>query len=341
MNKLDFIHIGFGKCMSSRLQGYWQLDDGYNSMSAEGISNAIDDVIKNSFPDISAIESQCSNININFPPFSKQHINMMSSEGLTFSFIHNPEFGDAITIKDELASKMLAGLTDKIFLLVRNPIDWIRSLHAQQVKEGGLVPMNDFLDSYRSVILNNLNLSRRVSLWSRFGAEVVILPIELAKRDDGLFWNAFEKRLGVKRPSNWQGKFDAVSNNTTAYETIEPHRRINELLQLLEGVLERSDLNQKADLLKFMNATRKVCVRRAFSYTDTETLGEIFGKLKMTPEESVPDALVLDADYLSSIDAQFLAPLRTDTCFKEYGVLDEYSLSLEQHLTDTHVKHCA
>lgn len=327
--------------MSSRLQGHWQLDDGYNSMSADGISNAIDEIIKNSFPDIAAIEAQCSKININFPPFLQQHINMMSSEGLTFSFIHNPELGEAIAIKDEIASKMLAGLTDKIFLLVRNPVDWIRSFHAQQVKEGGLVKMNDFINSHRSVILNSLNLERRVSLWSRFGAEVVILPIELARRDDGLFWKAFEQRLKVKRPSNWQGKFDVVSNNTTAYETIEAHRRMNKLLNVLEGVLEQSDLTQKADLLKFMNATRKVCVRRAFSYVDTETLDEIHNALKMTPGESHPEEFVLDADYLKSIEAHFMAPLRSDSYFKDYVDLDEYSLSLNQHVKDIRLKECA
>ena len=323
--KLDFIHIGLGKCMSSRLQGYWQLDEGTHSMSASGISNAIDEVIRGGFPDTKAIREQCAQININFPPSIPGSVNMLTSESLTFSFLHEPEMGEMIVTKDAIASELLSGLSDKILMLVRDPIEWITSCYAQQVKEGGLIAMNAYLDSHRAVILNNLDLTRRVREWSRTGAEVIVLPIELARRDDVLFWDAYETRLGVSRPANWQGTFDVVGNNVTAYETIEAHRRMNAALLALEGTLEGTDLPQKTEMIKFMTTVRKLCIRRGFSFADKKALEEIRSALNLEAGKDDPGTPSLDAAYLDAIETQFMQALRQDKQFQDYGCLDGYA----------------
>ncbi|MEM8645149.1 MAG: hypothetical protein AAGF86_02290 [Pseudomonadota bacterium] len=327
MSKVDFIHIGLGKCMSTRLQDHWDLDPGYNSLSAREISNAIDHVIKGCFPRTPSFENDFSRIRINPPPVQPGVINVLTAEDLTFSYLQNPELGVAMETKDETASRLLAPMTDKVLILVRNPTDWIRSCYAQHVKEGGCVPLQKFLITYRDVVLGNLNLTRRVALWSRFGAEVVILPIELAQRDDAAFWAAYEKRLGVSRPSNCSERLDAVRANVTSYGSVHAQRRLNEAVMQLESILAVSDLAQKGEMVTLMANARKHCFRRGFSMANDEQLSEIFETLNLASDERELGEVLLDADCLEAIETSFMAALREDAHFAEYGCLEGYAQS--------------
>ncbi len=328
MTKLDFIHIGLGKCMSSRLQGHWERDAGYNCLNAQGVSGAVDQIVKGCAIGSPNIEAALSGINLNFPPFKSGVVNVLTSEDLTFSYLHNPELGDTIALKDEAASKLLAGLTDKVLVLVRDPVDWIKSCYAQHIKEGGCVPIQEYLISHRSVILNNLNLDRRVEAWSRSGAEVVILPTELAGRSDDEFWASYEQRLDVSRPSNWPENLDFVTTNITSYASLEPHRRMNELMLLLQGILEKADLKQKTETLNMMESARRYGVRWAFSAADDSQLSDILKSLNMGVEDSGFGEISLDDDYLNTIETAFMSALRNDPHFGEYECLDAYSQSL-------------
>jgi len=219
-------------------------------------------------------------------------------------------------------------MSDKVLMLVRDPVNWIHSCHAQHVKEGGAVSLERYLDEYRDVILNNLNLENRIKVWSRFGAEVVVLPLELAKSDDAAFWNAYEDRLGVSRPSNWNKKLDVVGENTTDFASIEPHRRLNEILLNLEKVLKGTDLDQKEEMIRFMNAVRKLCIRRAISYADEQALDGVFKSLNLNRRDHETSLLSFDSDYAEAISDSFIGPLQKDSHFEAYDCLEEYVRSV-------------
>ena len=324
MTKLDFIHIGLGKCMSTRLQHLWNADLRYNAMSARDIAAAVDQIIQRNPENTGQIASELDKINLNFPEFDDGLINMMTSEDLTFSYLHKPELGKAIAAKDKATAKLLAQLTDKVLMLVRNPVDWIRSCHAQQVKEGGSVSLHEYLRSHREIILNNLNLERRIREWSSHGAEVILLPVELASQDEDRFWLAYEERLEASRPSGWQEVVDVVNANVTEYASLESHRQINRLLQLLEGSLERTDLHQKAELTNLLGTARKLCVRRAISYADEALISELGKLLNIDPVNDRTEDVRLDDHYVEVIERDYLTPLSNDANFEDYGCLDIY-----------------
>ncbi len=329
MTKLDFIHIGLGKCMSTRLQGHWEQDASYNSLNGQGVSGALDQIVKQGISGTDNIKAALAGLNLNFPAFKTGVTNLLTSEALTFSYLHSPELGEAIKTKDEAASLLLAGMTDKVLMLVRDPVDWIKSCYAQQIKEGGCVPLATYLQTHRAVILNNLNLDRRIEAWSRFGADVVILPTELASRSDAEFWSAYEERLGVTRPSNWRQNNDFVTTNVTRYSTLEPHRRTNELLQLLERSLRSADLPQKQETLKMMDTARRFGVRWGFGAADAQTQNEIISLLGMGTEDCEFGEFSLDDECLAAIEDTFISPLRNDPCFEQYGCLEAYTESLD------------
>lgn len=329
MTQLDFIHIGLGKCMSSRLQGHWGEDAAYNALNADAISGAIDQFVRDDAASGEQIDAGLARLNLNFPAFDPNVTNILTSEALTFSYLHNPELGEAIVRKDEAASKLLAPLTDKVLLMVRNPVSWIKSCYAQQIKEGGCVPLDTYLASHRAIILNNLNLERRIAAWSRFGAEVVLLPMELARQNDAAFWSAYEERLGVRRPSNWSKTYNFITTNETRYETLEPHRRMNQILHLLERSLRTADLKQKRETLSMMETARRFGVRWGCSAADDKTMNEICTALNMDLDQTGPGDLMLDDEILTTIEKTFLQPLRDDPHFASYGGLESYAESLD------------
>jgi len=322
----DFIHIGLGKCMSSRLQMLWANCANYNFVSGTDVSTAIENVVRTYNPNFEPILSGQEQIKLTFPPAKKDKTNVMSTEGFTFSFLHEAELADAIPAKGKILAKTLAGTAPKVLILIRNPVDWIRSAHAQQLKEGGIIGLNEYLKSHRKTLLNNLDLKTIIDTWQQIGAEVIVLPIELAKQNDETFWQAYEKRLGAKRPTHWQAELDPVANNQTKYETVSAHQQINELLFKLQKVLEPHEFQEKETAIKALDIARRLSTRRVMAYATNDEMAEIIASLNL---KQTGDKIKTDEEFRDALKENFITPLADDPAFAAYNCLEEYSNSLE------------
>lgn len=91
----------------------------------------------------------------------------------------------------------------KILLVLRHPVEFIRSMYVQYVKQGGALPFRAFLRDTNipgKAIAHKINYPVLVNRYRDcFGAEnVLVLPYELMAQDSARFWNLIWTFLDVE-----------------------------------------------------------------------------------------------------------------------------------------------
>ncbi len=151
---LDFIHIGLPKCASTYLQNVWNLSNQYNLLDISSVVQTLRGFA-------------CGDLSGDFPviggeiPVDTDRINIASSEGLVYSYTNQPSKQCFIPLLQSYSAKVLgeANLSKNIIIIVRNPVDWLRSMHEQSIKEGGHESFKEFLENQKLLVLNTLNLN--------------------------------------------------------------------------------------------------------------------------------------------------------------------------------------
>lgn len=314
--------------MSTSLQNYWRVSDNYEFLSANQIINASEKIIEAHHPNRDGVLQDYAKINFDPPALPEGKTKVISEEAFSFSFLHSPELASYIPAKQEFLANLISEHASKVLLMVRNPIDWIASTQSQQIKEGGFVGLRDYLNSHRDIILANLDLKALKEFWTKSGAELVILPIELARSDEPRFWQEYEKRLGFDRPSNMDVELGAIGENKTIYETVDIHRTSNELLSKLEGIIDRSEFKDKDNAKRAIDYTRRWSVRRALTFAEAEDIKELETILGIDDNLKTSNAMKLDQDFADQISDSFISVLADDDNFNEYGCLEGYQEKL-------------
>ena len=130
----------------------------------------------------------------NTKPFS-----VFSSEGFgSLWYEGNPNKHCLWEIKQKTLPRLLARFSDRVLVVVRDPVEWVYSSYSQVVKEGSGIGLNDYLDKYSAVIKSVLNLKNLSENWRGSNFDVVVLPLELARNNPEQFWSLYESRLGLK-----------------------------------------------------------------------------------------------------------------------------------------------
>lgn len=323
------VHIGLGKCMSTSMQNYWRLSDNYEFLSATQIMNAAEKIIERHHPDREGVLNDYTKIVFDPPALPEGKIKVASEEGFSFSFLHSPELASYIPMKQEFLANLMAPHTDKVLLMVRNPIDWIMSAHSQQIKEGGHVSLSDYLQTHRDIILANLDLKALKGFWTKSGADLVTLPIELAKQDNELFWKAYETRLGFERPTQTEIELDVISQNKTLYKTMDVHRATNEILSKMEAIIQKEDFKDKDNALRALEYARRWGVRRALTFAGSEDLKQLEGIMGLDGVSANTGDIGLDQEFIDQIHENFISVLSEDADFVNYNCLEGYQEQLD------------
>ena len=155
----SFIHIGLGKCASTSLQTLWGNSENCNFVSLTPLSTHITKLITDNKNDLDLAVDAIQSLNVEFPKLDNNKVNVYTSEGVTFSFIKDFQNGYLTQLKQKAMAVLLKGLCSKALMLVRDPIEWIVSAHAQHVKEGGSASFNEYLDGAKETIYHNLNIN--------------------------------------------------------------------------------------------------------------------------------------------------------------------------------------
>ena len=73
-----------------------------------------------------------------------------------------PELSEHIPKRQQLLATMFGPL-DKILIVIRDPVDWIRSAYAQMFKEGGYLSVERYVREFKVSIEKNLDLRALVT----------------------------------------------------------------------------------------------------------------------------------------------------------------------------------
>ena len=326
------IHIGLGKCLSTSLQHCWKRSNNYNCIHIENYSKKLNSILKNRNFNKAYLLRQSKEIfraeNIQF---SKQNTNIITFEGLTFSFLGEPKLIDLIPIKWEIVVKTMRDAASDGLLVVRDPVDWVKSAYAQYIKQGGVLTFFDFITFNDDIICANLDLASIKEIFEKNGVRIKILPLEAYKFNKNLFWDQYEKILELERPKPSDLPTGAAQGNVTSYESLEIHRRINLILGYLENIYVSNNSfykSQAGAMSETINLVRRWGSRRAIEHATEKELTDLKKILNCTNNAEL-QITELPKALLKSINENFLSTLQ-GCHFPFPEILSGYTESLSQ-----------
>lgn len=319
------VHIGLAKSMSSTLQALWANSENYVAIDPGGLTSKTDSFFDQHRDNIDALVAQLGNSG---PPFGFEPDNglqVLSGEGLASSwFCHMPELSEHIPKRQQLLATMFGPLADKILIVIRDPVDWIRSAYAQMLKEGGSLSVETYIREFKLSIEKNLDLRALVTFWQQYDAEIVILPMELYKADQDAFWIAYEGNLGMRRPESSRSQY--IMANPSFYETLEVHRSVNRILGILETVCIEDQKNPVKDVfIEGLKTARLWGSRSAMERLSPNQLVELKSLLSLGKEQGKPKIPTELAEHLQKNFVNFLGETES---FEFQTILEGYQQSV-------------
>lgn len=316
--------------MSTTLQGLWGASSNYGMHSPDAVLNNIDQAFVENAPDVDATIARLSTLDFNVQDTERGSINVLSGEGLSFSFLSNPALGDYVLLRQAFLSSVMGHLSPKVLIIIRDPIEWIRAAHAQLVHQGDYLDIATFVRTHRSVILNNLNLGATLKYWTDAECEVVVLPMELYQSDPADFWASYEQGLGVAAPDSHTRVLDDVPGSAFRDDTLDIHRTMNAALSLTQQIIDRGEFDNKPQCLKALEVARQWATGRALTISNEEE-NKAFRQLFNTqtlPSQPLSD---LDDDFVHYLQEHFINAIPEHSHIQRHDIVRRYEASLNQH----------
>ena len=319
------IHVGLAKSMSSTLQMLWTDSDNYETKNLKGITDKTDSFFDEYRNDIDGLVAQLEGSPLPFGFEANDKLQVLSGEGLASSWLcHSPELAAHIPKRQKLLANMFGPLAEKVLIIIRNPIDWIRSAYAQSLKEGGSHSPDKYISNFRVSIEKNLDLRALVAHWEQFEAEVVILPMELFKENEESFWIAYERMLKMSRPES--SRSQKVVANPSFYETLEIHQSINKILSILETACVENEKYPVVDgVIEGLRSAREWGSRSAMERLSADQILEITELLSRKKESR---RLELPTELIEHLQKNFIEFLGKTPNFAFRQVLEKYQQSV-------------
>ena len=279
------------------------------------MSTYASNLISQSAGNAEKIAQSLKDVTIDETPFGsidKSKINILTDEGLTFSFSETPEMGQYCLLHKNICAQLLAPYTKKVLLIVRDPLDWITSFYAYSVKINRYdKSILEFLQEYRSVVLGNLNVRELLKFWVGLGVDVSVIPMETNKDNEGDFWSEFGQIFEL--PKGYKNNFSRVQKNQSDFNSLNLHRNLNFIQNQIFGLLSKHDY-QERNILDRSHEEQKWNTRRFFENSDTETiktLSSLFSKTEFSLD------FKLDNELCEYLEVNYINPLR-ETSHKKF-----------------------
>ena len=263
---------------------------------------------------------------------------LASSEGFTWGYCNRPRMQGLLDDLHRASVRLLAKaeLTDSILIMVRDPVDMVRALHEQSIKQGGVEPFEEFAQKQRGFILGPLNPALILKEYGRYFPRVVILSADELRQDPAVFWRKYSRELGV--PGPLPQTRDSCRRNLAANrslgKSIYDLARLNihgsrfvYLLDRLQGYGEDHP-REFVEFRTFCRANWPSLTRRVAEYATEEQLAVLMGEADQETRESF-QRVTIDPDLARGINNRCLAPL--ENCgLVAPRLLDQYRSSLAQ-----------
>ena len=324
MYPFDVVHIGLGKCMSTYLQNMWARDPAIRNIEGRQLVQAVNDAI------VAHVQhgTELPEINLNFKSADVPN-RIFTAEGFTFSFLNAAEMGASIPMKHRYVARTIAGFAPRVLLVVRDPVSWIASAHAQSINQGGFRNRQQFVSQCRASVLNNLNLNTITQAFTDQGFEVVMLPMELLAEEPDAFWALLEHTCGLSTPADLR-PLSMTDQNRTNHKQLPLAAAINRVhARLADGVRRGNEPDAEA-VLQTLGHAQAWGARRGLSGADEAVLAELRGLVNHADEDAFLSYEV-DEAFVAALRRDFITPLESvDTVAP---MLERYNASLDALLT--------
>lgn len=197
---IKFIHVGMMKTATTYMQNVW-LKDKQFALAHRGLLPVVQ-YVRQATKENNFDPRYAMNINVDKQPLETQDV-ILSSEGLSCAYL--TELGEQPVRKYIGNAAQLLGTlnkqTDNIFICVRSPVAWLRSMHSQFINEGQYGDGRRFMACKEQFLKDCLDLQFLVESYQRNFKNVVVLPFESLKKDEGSFWKTLAESFSVAIPS--------------------------------------------------------------------------------------------------------------------------------------------
>lgn len=336
-NSVSFVHIGLAKCMSTTLQTLWGASQNYSYCSATQLKTSVEQNIEAEFQKFGDVPNIVHPGRVNFENKTPEIASVLSCEGLTYSWPSQAQMYCCIELKQRLLSQMLSGTTDKLLIIVRDPIDWIFSAFAQQVREGSSLTLTEYQSQFRGFFEESLNLRNTIKIWREAGFKPTILPMELYKTSTDRFWALYEDNLDIERPSLYDTPLDGTRKNETRYDVLDNHLTLNQIFDILLKATqsEAYDMRDRQTVIDSLNYAKKWGIRRGLTYINNSQLETLRTLVGANCSPVAKQDLVIDECLHSHIRDCFISPLKhhiDKSCAK---IIDDYETSVLKHFVSS------
>jgi len=319
--RYHFIHVGLGKCMSTTLQNIWQRSSNTHFESGVPLVRAANELVRKHRHRLT--EMPQFNLQGNTPV---GEVRVLSAEGFSYSFLNAPEDACLIGPKQTHLAQSLAELSPTVLVLVRDPLAWIRSCHAQSIHQGGFETAREFLSHQREVVLENLNLKRFLQIWRDRGVRPVVLPMELFLGDSHRFWATYETLLGVPIPSDCSEP-EGIGRNRSHPDKLPLAAAINRLQHMLQVMVRQSDAPDKGTIVDGLELVKRWGARRALEKAEPADLEALSSRIEVDDKQAFLE-FSLDLECIDRLVSDYVEPLRG------FDAMGEFISGYEQSLED-------
>lgn len=323
---IDLLHFGMGKCMSTSLQNFWRQSNNVEFVETRPLSHQLNNTLV-----------ECLNKGVAVPPIqldvkssADEKPVIVSNEEFTFSFISSPKLAPLLPVKQELVAAQLQHRARRLLLMVRSPVAWVQSAHAQRIHQGGSESLAEFLTVHRNLILHMTNVQRFLSYWREAWDRLVVVPIEMFRSEPDKFWAVYSEDLDLPEEAD---KMALAQRNSTNYDRLETRAQLNKALEFFELLIAKSSDNPhapyappKQKLVRVMNECRVAGVRRALAVASPEEFEVVRTHLNLTHDEGFFHAL-FDDQLKAHLQQNFIDALRCFPYMQDWIASYEYELA--------------
>lgn len=327
---VKFAHLGLGKCASTYVQNLWKFDDRYALSIPVPLARALRERAELSISEP---------VRIDFPAVDARQTAVVSSEDLDFGWI-NASGGQKATRnlrKLVSASISTSRLTDQILVMVRDPVDWLRSLHEQSIKEGGYLSFETYFARQKALAMEILDLAFLLRCHREIGQKVVVLSADELRNSPDTFWDKFSASLGAPKPAAKTIELVDKSEhggNRSLKERVpylaQLNRHSSRLGRCFTGLEELAALMPKEyeALKQTANQNLKLINRRVAEFASLPELIEVAGEVE---DADAFRNVFVDAETAAHIEKNYLACLEEEETI-DPAMVDRYRDSLKAKL---------
>ena len=231
-------------------------------------------------------------------------------------------------------------MSDTILVMVRDPLDWVRAVHEQSIKEGGFGSAADFVETQRRMVRDILNLDALRKAYETHFKRVVFLSSDELKQAPDAFWGRYESALDTPRPSedafSTVAAMDEASNASVQDRVLElagMNRALNLISDAYEGLpkLPAHAEQERGTLLPPFKMAKRWLARRIVEHAPDEEIAEIAAALAPQDRESF-SAFQLDGQLLGQLERRFVDVLAEQSDVPD-ALVEGYRERLANHRT--------